>query len=478
MGRVPLMPPDGVASTPAQRGHRSTIPGPYAERCAVCQGRAVSRRCGLADPVAAVCAREVGPPAGTVAQRDGPGRSLARRRRGGHTSPARAPEHRAGDWGRRHPAPRVGHAGEDGPHRGGRHRARAAPVGGAVCRPGRRLWPRGPGLGAGLAGLRPPVAGRPHGHSAAAVAPRSGGRGAAAPGGTATGRRPADGWRRRLPGRARGRGRRDGDRGAGRWRVCHGRPGPPAGGSRARGRPRWRGCPAPGVAPAVAHAHGGAGRSPRAPAAEAPLRGAVAAPGPRAGLAGLAGRHPTAGCPASAAPGGAAPGASQRAGGPAGGAAGSPAAAGPPADACPQAHRPAQAVARRRTAPDRRRDARRACHATTARARLAGRAMARPGHGHPSGARLRRDQPARVAPCDARNGVQSHPNWVHHRLMASSLGGLRHCPQIPLAPDPKSCERHNPTRAPNGSGTLNSPAKNLALGACVGSSEKSKLANI
>jgi hypothetical protein len=68
----------------------------------------------------------------------------------------------------------------------------------------------------------------------------------------------------------------------------------------------------------------------------------------------------------------------------------------------------------------------RSCHATTASARLAVRAMALPWHLHPYGARLRRDQPSRVSPLDDLNGLPYHPNWLHNLLMASSLGGLRH----------------------------------------------------
>jgi len=65
------------------------------------------------------------------------------------------------------------------------------------------------------------------------------------------------------------------------------------------------------------------------------------------------------------------------------------------------------------------------CHATPARARLAGRALARPWHLHLYGMRLRRDQPSRVAPCHALNGFHYPPNWLHNLLIASSLGGLR-----------------------------------------------------
>jgi hypothetical protein len=97
-----------------------------------------------------------------------------------------------------------------------------------------------------------------------------------------------------------------------------------------------------------------------------------------------------------------------------------------PADAGPQAHRTSHAVDRLRNSPDRRLSARRYCHGTTDSARLAVRAMARQWHCHPYGARLRRDQPSRTAPFDALNGLQYHPHWVHHLLIASSLSGLRH----------------------------------------------------
>jgi hypothetical protein len=97
-----------------------------------------------------------------------------------------------------------------------------------------------------------------------------------------------------------------------------------------------------------------------------------------------------------------------------------------PASEGPQAHRPATAVERLRTSPDRWLDARRSWHGTIDSARLAVRAMALQGNVHPYGARLRRDQPARVAPFDDLNGVQYHPHWLHTLLIASSLGGLRH----------------------------------------------------
>jgi hypothetical protein len=97
-----------------------------------------------------------------------------------------------------------------------------------------------------------------------------------------------------------------------------------------------------------------------------------------------------------------------------------------PAYDCPQAHRTSPAVDRLRHSQDRRLYAMRYCHATTASARLAVRAMALPWNFHPDGARLRRDQPSRVSPFDDLNGFPYHPNWLHTLLIASSLGGLRH----------------------------------------------------
>jgi hypothetical protein len=97
-----------------------------------------------------------------------------------------------------------------------------------------------------------------------------------------------------------------------------------------------------------------------------------------------------------------------------------------PASECPQAHRTSNAVDRLLHYQDRLLDAMRYCHATTASARLAVRAMALPWNVHPYGARLRRDQPSRVSPFDDLNGFQYHPNWLHNLLMASSMGGLRH----------------------------------------------------
>jgi hypothetical protein len=95
-----------------------------------------------------------------------------------------------------------------------------------------------------------------------------------------------------------------------------------------------------------------------------------------------------------------------------------------PASDCPQAHRTSNAVDRLLNDQDRVLDAMRYCHATTASARLAVRAMALQGNFHPYGARLRRDQPSRVSPFHDLNGFQYHPNWLHNLLIASSMGGL------------------------------------------------------
>ena len=97
-----------------------------------------------------------------------------------------------------------------------------------------------------------------------------------------------------------------------------------------------------------------------------------------------------------------------------------------PADECPQAHRTAHAVDRLLAYPARLLYARRYWHGTTDSARLAVRAMALQWTFHPYGARLRRDQPSRVSPLHDLNGLQSHPNWLHNLLIASSMGGLRH----------------------------------------------------
>jgi hypothetical protein len=97
-----------------------------------------------------------------------------------------------------------------------------------------------------------------------------------------------------------------------------------------------------------------------------------------------------------------------------------------PASACPQAHRPANAVDRLLDDQDRLLYARRSWHGTTDSARLAVRAMALQWHFPPYGVRLRRDQPSRVSPFHDLNGFQYQPNWLHNLLIASSMGGLRH----------------------------------------------------
>jgi hypothetical protein len=97
-----------------------------------------------------------------------------------------------------------------------------------------------------------------------------------------------------------------------------------------------------------------------------------------------------------------------------------------PAYDCPQAHRTSNAVDRLLNYQDRLLYAMRYWHGTTNSARLAVRAMALQWNFHPYGARLRRDQPARVSPFDDLNGLQYHPNWLHNLLIASSMGGLRH----------------------------------------------------
>ena len=78
---------------------------------------------------------------------------------------------------------------------------------------------------------------------------------------------------------------------------------------------RWLGSDAPGVATALSQDHAGAVLSPLDPEDAETLRGPVAAPGTRQGLAGLSGGDQTAVCPASAAPGRVDAVAPQRAGG-------------------------------------------------------------------------------------------------------------------------------------------------------------------
>jgi hypothetical protein len=91
-----------------------------------------------------------------------------------------------------------------------------------------------------------------------------------------------------------------------------------------------------------------------------------------------------------------------------------------PAYDCPQAYRTSHAVDQLLTYQDRLLSAMRYWHATTASARRAVRTMALQWNFHPSGARLRRDQPAQVSPFDDLNGFPYHPNWLHNLLIASS----------------------------------------------------------
>ena len=83
-----------------------------------------------------------------------------------------------------------------------------------------------------------------------------------------------------------------------------------------------------------------------------------------------------------------------------------------PAYDCPQAHRTSNAVDRLLNYQDRLLYAMRYWHGTIDSARLAVRAMALQWNFHPYGARLRRDQPARVSLFDDLNGLQYHPNSV------------------------------------------------------------------
>ena len=341
MGMVPLMPPDGVERHPAQQ--EAQADHPWAIRLAVCRGRVPARAlCRPPAPLAGA-GREAAPVPGTVSARDGPGGSLARRRRVEHTRAAHAPEHLEHHGGRLAPAPRVRHALHAGAPRGGRHRPLPAAVGGpcdalaAGCGRAALGWERA-WRACGRPSLRDPTVPDPqHG------APRPGGRGAADPGSDTAGRCPDHCRRGRCPGGGRGRGSRDGTRGAGRGRVCQGRHGARARLPGARGLPRWLGSDTAGGAATLAHEQRGAGRSPRGPAEATALGGPVAPPRPRHGLAGLPGGDHPAVCAAPAARGRVAAVAPQRAGGPEGGAAGSPSArlhagrcvsAGPPPRPC------------------------------------------------------------------------------------------------------------------------------------------------
>jgi len=89
----------------------------------------------------------------------------------------------------------------------------------------------------------------------------------------------------------------------------------------------------------------------------------------------------------------------------------------------PHAHRTSNAVDRLLNHLDRWLYQMRYFHATTARARLAIRAMALLWNFHPYGPRLQRRDPSRASPFADLNGFQYHTNWLHNLLIASSLGG-------------------------------------------------------
>jgi hypothetical protein len=96
-----------------------------------------------------------------------------------------------------------------------------------------------------------------------------------------------------------------------------------------------------------------------------------------------------------------------------------------PASAYPQAARTTNAIDRLHDHLDRVLSALRSCHGQQASARLAMRAWAMQWNCHPSGPRVRHDQPARSSPFDDLNGFHYHPNWLQNCLIASSIGGLR-----------------------------------------------------
>jgi hypothetical protein len=96
-----------------------------------------------------------------------------------------------------------------------------------------------------------------------------------------------------------------------------------------------------------------------------------------------------------------------------------------PAYDCPQAARTTNAVDRVHNHLARVLYAMRYCHGQQASARAAVRAWALQWNFHPSGPRLRHDQPTRSSPFADLNGFLYHPNWLHNLLLASSMGGLR-----------------------------------------------------
>jgi hypothetical protein len=91
----------------------------------------------------------------------------------------------------------------------------------------------------------------------------------------------------------------------------------------------------------------------------------------------------------------------------------------------PGAHRTSNALDRLMNHQDRRLYAMRYLHGTPDAARLAVRAMALEWHFHPYGARCRRDDATRRSPFHDLNGCESHRNWLHNLLIASSMGGRK-----------------------------------------------------
>jgi len=91
----------------------------------------------------------------------------------------------------------------------------------------------------------------------------------------------------------------------------------------------------------------------------------------------------------------------------------------------PRAHRTSNAVDRLLNQVDRLLYQMRYFHASTARARLALRAIALLWNLHPYGCRLRRRETTRVSPFVDLNGFQYHTNWLPNLLIASSMGGWK-----------------------------------------------------
>ena len=91
----------------------------------------------------------------------------------------------------------------------------------------------------------------------------------------------------------------------------------------------------------------------------------------------------------------------------------------------PGAHRTSNARDRLMHHQDRRLYAMRCFHCTPDAARLAMCAMALQWNCHPYGARTRRDDPTRRSPFHDLKGFEYHSNWLHHLLIAASMGGRK-----------------------------------------------------